>query len=83
MDTLDIILMVIFVVVPIMATLWKGFDKVATVVSEAADVVRAMMRAATAASPGGSTITEDEKAAIRKEIDDLRRAIDELRGGGA
>ena len=83
MDTLDIILMAIFVVVPIMATMWKGFGKVATVVSEAADVIRVTLRATAPQSPGGATITEEEKAAIRKEIDDLRRAIDELRGGGA
>ena len=80
MDTLDIILMVVFVVIPIVATMWKGFGKVANVVAEAADVVRVMMRATSPQSPGGTSFTDDEKAAIRKEIDDLRRAIKELQG---
>ncbi len=80
MDTLDVILMIVFVVLPIVATMWKGFGKVANVVAEAADVTRVMMRATSPQSPGGATFTEDEKAAIRKEIDDLKRAIKELKG---
>ncbi|MDD4985043.1 MAG: hypothetical protein PHQ43_04520 [Dehalococcoidales bacterium] len=71
---------VIMVVTAIAGVAIKGFSKYKKMFNEVVDVPRKVLDARKPGSPGGKTITEEEYAAIGKEIVDVAAAYGALKG---